>query len=58
MQPFNLGAQRHSGKFPSSDASADRWGMKAQPRTIVKITSKLYKLPFNEMIYLFKMYDM
>ncbi len=38
---FNLGAQRHSGKSPSSEASADRWGMKAQPRTIVNTTSKL-----------------
>jgi hypothetical protein len=28
------GAQRHSEKSPSSEASADRWGMRAKPRTV------------------------
>ena len=32
---LSRGVRRHSEKTPSSEASADREGMKAEPRTVV-----------------------
>jgi len=34
---LSRGVRRHSEKTPSSEASADREGMKAEPRTLVKL---------------------